>query len=74
MEVKKRRYKLWYAGTYFGTGGVGMLVKELCDKVVEVRRKNDGTIAMIMTFGKEILRVICGYGQQSGGHLKRSRV
>ena len=40
--VKGRTYKLWWYGNSDGTGGVGVLVKEeLCEKVVEVRRKSD---------------------------------
>ena len=36
-----RRYKLWWTGNNDGIGGVGILVKEeLCQKVVEVRRKS----------------------------------
>ena len=67
IGVKERRYKLWWAGTDSGTGGVGILIKEeLCDKVVEVRRRNDRIMAVVMTFGKEILRMICAYGPQSG--------
>ena len=36
MGVKGRRYKLWWSGNSDGTEGVGVLVKELCKKVVEV--------------------------------------
>ena len=42
MGVKGRRYKLWWSGNSDGTRGVAVLVKEeLCEKVVEVRRKSD---------------------------------
>jgi len=55
LGVKERRYKLWWAGNDSGTGGVGILVKEeLCDKVMEVRRRNDRIMAMVMTFGEEL--------------------
>ena len=36
MGVKGRRYRLRWSGNSDGTGGVGVLVKELCEKVVEV--------------------------------------
>ena len=36
MGVKGRKYKLWRSGNSDGTGGVGVLVEELCEKVVEV--------------------------------------
>ena len=42
MGVKGERYKLWWSGNSDGTGSVGVFVKkELCEKVVEVRRKSD---------------------------------
>ena len=31
-----RRYKLWWSGNNDGIGGVRILVKVLCEKVVEV--------------------------------------
>ena len=34
MGVKGRRYKLWWSENSDGTGGVKVLVKELCEKVV----------------------------------------
>ena len=44
-----------------------MLVKEeLCEKVVEVRRRSDRVMSIVMVFEEEVLRVICGYGPQSG--------
>ena len=42
LGMRSRRYKLWRFGNSDGTGGVGVLVKEeLCEKVVEVRRRSD---------------------------------
>ena len=42
LEMKWRRYKLWWSGKGDGIGGVGVMVKEeLCEKVVEVRRLTD---------------------------------
>ena len=47
--VKGRRYKLWWSGNSNGTGGVGVLVKEeLCEKVVEVRRRNDRVMTVVI--------------------------
>ena len=40
--------------------------EELCDNVVEVRRKSDRVMAMVLAFEEEVIRVICGYGPQVG--------
>ena len=54
-----RRYKMWWFGNNDETGGVGILVKkELCEKVIEVRRKSDRVMAMVLVFEKEVIRVI----------------
>ena len=34
--------------------------------VVEVRRKSDRVMEIALTLGKEVMRVICAYGPQSG--------
>ncbi|ESO12023.1 hypothetical protein HELRODRAFT_158422 [Helobdella robusta] len=45
-----------------GTGGVGVMVREeLVEKVLEVRRRSNGVIVVMMVFGKVIVRVISGY-------------
>ena len=45
-----RRYKLWWSGNNAGFGGVGILVKEqICESVVEVRRKSDRVMAIVLT-------------------------
>ena len=50
-----------------GGGGVGILVKEkISGNVVEVRRKSDRVMAIVLTLGREVMRVICAYGPQSG--------
>ena len=50
-----------------GIGGVGNLVKkELCEKVVEVRRKSDRVMAMVLVFEEEVIEVICAYASQVG--------
>ena len=62
-----RRYKLWWSGNHAGCGGVGILVKEeISGNVVEVRRKSDRVMAIVLTLGREVMRVICAYGPQSG--------
>ena len=64
--VKGRRYKLWWCGNDDNTGGVGILVKEeLCENVVDVRRRCDGVMAVGLVFGEEVVRVICAYAPQS---------
>ena len=67
MGVKRRRYKLWGSGNSDGTGGVGVLVKEeLCEKVVEVQRKSDRVMTVVMALEEKVVRIICVYGLQSG--------
>ena len=62
-----RRYKLWWSGNDAGFGRVGILVKEeISGNVVEVRRKSDRVMAIVLTLGREVMRVICAYGPQSG--------
>ena len=42
IDVKGKRCKLWWCGNDDKAGGVGILVKEeLCENVVEVRRRCD---------------------------------
>ena len=60
------RYKLW-SGNDAGFGGVGILVKEeISGNAVEVRRKSDKVMAIVLTLGREVMRIICAYGPQSG--------
>ena len=62
-----RRYKLWWSGNDVGFGGVGILVKEeISENVVEVRKKSDRVMAIVLTLDREVMRVICAYGPQSG--------
>ena len=57
--------KLWWSGNSDGTGGVGVLVKEeLCEEVVEVRRRSDRVMTVVMVLEEEVLRIICVYGPQ----------
>ena len=65
--VKGRRYKLWWCGNDDKIGGVGILVKEeLCEKVVQVRRRCDRVMVIGLVFEEEVVRVICAYAPQSG--------
>ena len=46
---------------------MGILVKkELCEKVVEVRRRCNRVMAIGLVFEEEVVRVICAYAPQSG--------
>ena len=63
--MKGRRYKLWWSGKGDGFGGVGVMVKELCEKLVEVRRVRDG-VMIVVVFEGDVLRLNCGYALQSG--------
>ena len=67
IGVKGRRYKLCWCGNDDKTGGVGTLVKEeLCENVVEVRRRCDRVMAIGLVFAEEVVRVIYAYAPQSG--------
>ena len=62
-----RRYKLCWSGNDAGFGGVGILMKEeISGNVVEVRRKSDRVMAIVLTLGREVMCIICGYRPQSG--------
>ena len=66
-----RRYKLWWSGNISGIGGVGILVKgELCEKAIDVRRKSDRIMVVVLAFGKQVIRVISAYGPQAGRPLE----
>ena len=61
------RYKLWWSGSNHRIEGVGIFVKEeLFEKVLEVRRKSDSVMAMVLSFEEEVIRVICAYAPQVG--------
>ena len=61
-----RRYKLWWSGNDAEFGEVGILVKEeIFGNVVEVRRKSNRAMAIVLTLSKEVvIRIVCGYGPQ----------
>ena len=67
IGVKQRRYKLWWCENDDKTNDVGILTKEeLCENVVEVRRRCDSVMAIALVFTEEVVRVICAYAPQSG--------
>ena len=41
LGIKGRRYKLRWSGKEDGVGGVGVMEKQLCEKVVELGRVSD---------------------------------
>ena len=58
MGTLGRRYKLWWSGNDAGFGGVGILVKEeISGNVVEVGRKSDRVMAIVLTLGREVMCV-----------------
>ena len=67
----ERRYKLWWSGNSSGIGGVEILVKQLCEKVVDVLRKSDRVMVIVLAFGKQVIRVITVYGPQVGRPLEK---
>ena len=40
--------------------------EEISGNVVGVRRKSDRVMAIVLTLGREMMRIICAYGPQSG--------
>ena len=66
LWMKVRRYKLWWSVKGDGVGGVGVMVKELCEKVIEVRRVSDRVKTVVVVLEENVLRLICGYAPQSG--------
>ena len=68
LGMKGRRYNLWWSGKGDIFGGVGVMVKELCEKEEEVRRV--GERVMTVVFEEDVLMLICGLTWQSGKSLK----
>ena len=75
IGVKGRRYKLWWCGNDDKTRGVGgILVKEeLCENVVEVRRKCDRVMAIELVFRENVVRVIWAYAQGGKPESEKER-
>ena len=66
MGTLGQRYEQRWSENDAGLGGVGILVKEeISENVLKVRRKNDRVMATVVTLGKEMIRIICAYGQNS---------
>ena len=66
-----RRYKLWWSKNSSGIGGVGILVKEeLCEKVVDVRRKSNRVMVVVLAFRKQVIPAISACGPQAGRPLE----
>ena len=63
-EMKGRRYKQWWSGKGDGVGGVGDMVKVLCEKVLEVRRISERVMTAV-ALEEDVLRLICGYASKS---------
>ena len=65
--LQEVRWRGWDAGDerkWYGkdeVGGVGVMVKELCQKVVEVRRESDRMMTVVVVFEEDVLRLICWY-------------
>ena len=71
--MKGRRYELWWSGKGDGVGGViVMLKKELCEKVVEVRRVSDRVMTLVV-FEEDVLRLICGHAPQGDRSLEEKQ-
>ena len=47
-----------------------MVKEELCEKVVDVRRKSDKDMVVVLAFGKQVIRVISAHGPQAGRLLE----
>ena len=62
------RYMLWWS-VRDGTGGVRIMVKEICEKLVEVKRVSGRVMAFMFDFEEDVLRLICGCALQSGRSL-----
>ena len=50
LGMKGKRHKQWGSGKGEGVGGVAVIEKELCEKVVEVRRESDRVMSVVIVF------------------------
>ena len=57
---------MWWAETDSGIGGVGMLVKEQCDRVMKVSRRNDRIRLNLEKLEKVIVKLMCASRLLSG--------
>ena len=65
MERQMSWFWGYYSGNDAGFGRVRILVKEeISGNVVRVRRKKDKVMAIVLTLGTEVIRIICAYEPQ----------
>ena len=65
LGMKGRRYKLWWSRKG-GVGSVGVMVmEELSEKVVEVRKVSDKVMTVVV-FQEDVLWFICEHAPQNG--------
>ena len=74
LEMRERRYKLWWFEKGDRVCGVGVMVKELCKKVVEVGSVSDRVLTVVVVFEEDVLRLICWYAPQIGRSLEEEQV
>ena len=73
LGMNGKRYRPWWSRNGNGVGGVGdMVMDELCETAVEVRVGNR-VMSVIVVFEEDVLRLICGYDQQSARNLKEKQ-
>ena len=73
MGKEGRRHKQLWCGKRDESGGVVVMVKELCEKMVEVRRVNDRMMAVVLVNEEGALRLICGHALPSGRCLEQKQ-
>ena len=67
IEGKAERYKFFWKGNEFGTGGVGIfLAEKWVDKVIDVNRVSDRIILIKILANDRILTVVSVYAPQCG--------
>ena len=59
-------YKLWWSGKSSSIGKDEILVKEeLCEKVVNIQRKSDRIMTMVLALGEKKITVLSVNGSQA---------
>ena len=58
-------YKLWWSGNN-DKRSCNLVKEELCKKVVDVQRKSDRMMAMVLVFEENVIEIICAYFSQVG--------
>ena len=70
LGMKGRKYEMWWSDKADEVGGAGIMVmEELCEKMVEVRKLSERVMNVV--FEEDVLRLICGYAPQNGRSLKK---